>query len=416
MALLPADQRLRCAEVCRAWRRLVAEPELWRSLDLGFSSDVARPVSERLLRACLARARGGLQALDLSACGFDAMTVCAALRENPHVTTLSVYDELDAEALVTHNSAAALLSMLNAAPALRELHADARCRARDAAPLLQNAAPWGPLRLRALRLETFPPHALEPLRPLLQDRAVHPSLRELIFSDCGDITQEALSLIADFAVARALPALRFCDCNIEANCLPALGRAVADGELRELTLNFSGRFWGHCAGMRRLAAALRANHTLTSFTCSVGVSLLVHEAVLQSVYSLLGAFRDHASLQKLTASFRAMRVLQRMHTGYDARSMGAALGAVIVADAPALTCLDVSCCHLGDEGLIPLLSALRSNTHLRELVVAENDMSSGFARTQLVEAIHANAGLRQLRTDQSHLTGVRTAMALLASR
>ena len=42
-SLLPADQRLRCAEVSRGWRATVALPALWRRLDLSPESGLATP-------------------------------------------------------------------------------------------------------------------------------------------------------------------------------------------------------------------------------------------------------------------------------------------------------------------------------------------------------------------------------------
>ena len=78
-SLLPADQRLRCAEVSRGWRATVALPALWRSLDLSPESGVAQPVSPALLRAALARAGGALTTLDASLPANDADELCAAL-------------------------------------------------------------------------------------------------------------------------------------------------------------------------------------------------------------------------------------------------------------------------------------------------------------------------------------------------
>ena len=38
--LLPVDARLRCSEVCRAWRALIADPVLWQRLDLSTTSGI----------------------------------------------------------------------------------------------------------------------------------------------------------------------------------------------------------------------------------------------------------------------------------------------------------------------------------------------------------------------------------------
>jgi hypothetical protein len=63
---------------------------------------------------------------------------------------------------------------------------------------------------------------------------------------------------------------------------------------------------------------------------------------------------------------------------------GAALGALVAANAPALTQLDVSESNLWDEGLRPLMRALRTNTHLRKLDICDNN-------TKLAMTFHAAA-------------------------
>jgi hypothetical protein len=66
LALVPVDARLRCAEVCRGWRIAVADHSLWLRLDLSRTSGVGCAVTDTLLRTAVARAAGGLQALDLT--------------------------------------------------------------------------------------------------------------------------------------------------------------------------------------------------------------------------------------------------------------------------------------------------------------------------------------------------------------
>jgi hypothetical protein len=79
LSRLPVDSRLRCAEVCRAWRAALNERGLWLRLDLSEASGVARAAAkEGLLRAAAARAAGQLETLDVSGC--DKITP-DALRE-----------------------------------------------------------------------------------------------------------------------------------------------------------------------------------------------------------------------------------------------------------------------------------------------------------------------------------------------
>jgi hypothetical protein len=65
---LPLDARLRCAEVCRAWRAAAQDARLWLRLDLSPGSGVTAPRTAALLEAALRRAGGMLQLLDVSGC------------------------------------------------------------------------------------------------------------------------------------------------------------------------------------------------------------------------------------------------------------------------------------------------------------------------------------------------------------
>ncbi len=83
-ALLPVDQRLRCAEVCRGWRALLSDVSLWLRLDLSPAGGVARDAATNaLLRAAAARAAGGLRALDVDDCrSITHEAVCAVAAQN----------------------------------------------------------------------------------------------------------------------------------------------------------------------------------------------------------------------------------------------------------------------------------------------------------------------------------------------
>ena len=63
--LLPVDTRLRCSEVSRAWRALLADASFFTTLNASRFSGVAR-FSVPLLRAAAVKAGGQLRVLDLS--------------------------------------------------------------------------------------------------------------------------------------------------------------------------------------------------------------------------------------------------------------------------------------------------------------------------------------------------------------
>ena len=82
----------------------------------------------------------------------------------------------------------------------------------------------------------------------------------------------------------------------------------------------------------------------------------------------------------------------------DTTAFGRALGALLAANLPNLHTLRVDHCHLGDEGLAPLLDGLAANTHLRELDCYENGISWAFGHNRLTPALAALAAHRQLES------------------
>jgi hypothetical protein len=136
-----------------------------------------------------------------------------------------------------------------------------------------------------------------------------------------------------------------------------------------------------------LADALRGNSTLTSLT----LSSIVGATHVASVAAVFGALTGHASLRTLC--------LRNSHMGAAKRAaLNAALGALVAANAPALTELDVSDCYLGDDGLRALFTALPRNTHLRKLACATHIVSGPFARDVLLPSVRANTSLCELDT------------------
>ena len=400
-SLLPADQRLRAAEVSRGWRATVARPELWQRLDLSLASGVARdtsapradmhplwgaepehPVSPALLRAVVARARGTLTSIDVSEDAFadlaelvDALGASAALVEM-RVNTLPL------------NAVTALLAGL---PQLLELYAGVRCEAAEAAELLAGGLPVLRLRelvLRPLCSDTLPPALVR----ALADARLQPQLRRLELSHVEfGAPPGAMDAVADAVVARrTLTALCFHFSRLTALAgMPALSRALRDGALTKLEI-FCGlaRFLS-VDSVLALRAALRSSSTLTTLRISAPRSIGGARPGL-ALAALVEILVGHRSLSKLDLSGSCM----------DHAAVGTALAALLAADAPALTELDVSYCRLGGEaGLGPLCDVLPCNSHLRTLDFRGNDMRecpTGFMRARLLPAVRANTGLRKL--------------------
>ena len=140
-----------------------------------------------------------------------------------------------------------------------------------------------------------------------------------------------------------------------------------------------------------LGGALSANRTLTTLNLH-NLHLWSDDPAAATCATLLRALTGHPTLLTLA--------LARNYVSIDQDAVrataAAALAALVAANAPALTPLDVSESTLRDDGLRPLLAALPANEHLRVLNVDANTCSAAFAREELLPAVRANASLRIL--------------------
>jgi hypothetical protein len=157
-----------------------------------------------------------------------------------------------------------------------------------------------------------------------------------------------------------------------------------------------------------LGTALRANCTLRLLYLS-GVGFFNND--VNAAAALLRALTAHRSLTTLCIAYvrDAMDAATR-------RSAGAALGALVAANAPALASLLVANCGLGDAGLGPLADALPHNTHLRRLCADENDLTDAFMQSRL-PAVRANCSLQELTLEQEDTSdAAREAMGVVRRR
>jgi hypothetical protein len=387
LALLPVDQRLRCAEVCRGWRALLSDASLWLRLDLSPAGGVAH-ASEALLHAATARAGGGLQALDLTGCSRMSLYALLEVAEENSAALVELRmaaldDTTDWKAL----SSRGLEQLLRAAPQLRVLVADARCHGMvEARRLLRNEAPFGPLRVRKLRFSADFLHA-DAVHPLIEDAAAHTWLTGLkLYRTPHDL--HALDAVVDAALQLRLTYVELNECDLGLASAPPLARLLG-GAFALKTLVFAGEpvflLTNEPAAARLLLSnALRANTTLTSATFNwFG---LFNDAATSA--ALLGALTGHPSLRKLDVSSSRAYGL--------AAPAGVALAALVAANAPALHELHMNNCWLGDAALGPLVDALPHNTHLRILNCSMNHLSEAFKRDRLRPAVRANPWLKAI--------------------
>jgi hypothetical protein len=363
-ARLSVDVRLRCAEVCRAWRAALRERSLWLTLNMSSAFGGVMRVRTReeaqaaditthgaytprtlrrfdeLLRAAAVRADGGLQVLDAS-----------------YATHAAVLD------VVTANGGALRELALSCSPQFNQVAGAAQLET------LLRAAP----RLRCLRL--WQVHLSAP---------------------------GALDVVVDAAVTCRMERLSLSCCALSPASAPALVRLLRDGALSELRLWNCGTHMLDEPFAALLARALRANCTLTQLHF-LDTELWRSPA---AAAALMGALTGHASLRELdVGTYPGDEAAEpdAPLTLEQSAAAGAAFGALIAANAPALEALDVSSCGLGDAELAPLADALRQNTHLQSLRIhpdsPEEDMytfSAAVVRDRLLPAARANRSLRAL--------------------
>ena len=384
LSFVPADARARAALVCRAWRVTAADARLWTVLDLSPASGVAQPVTDATLRGAAALARGGLTALCLDDC--RGMSHEAQLE----VVTANASSLRELSCMFAPFITAHVEELSGAAPHLVAFKADV-CYASVALStrMLRNEVPFGALQLRRLRTIGPDTHegeqALDEAEVLAFCAAVsaHASLSELhVFEAPLDSPAVIDSLFAS-ALAVNLRDLDLPYCNLSPASVPALVRLIQGGALENLYINNGDVQLLNEATAVQLADAVAASRTLTRL--KLAATRFWHDAPAVAV--IMHALTGHPRLQEVDLS-----------SNYppDERTAGAALGALVAANAPALQLLDVSWSQLGDVGLGGLCDALPQNTYLRELKLKRTGMTVEFARHTLLPSVRANLVLRKL--------------------
>jgi hypothetical protein len=399
-ALLSPHERARCALVCRGWCTTLKDQSLWLRLDLSCADGAE--CREATLRGATARAGGQLQALRLACRGRNQggrshVALSGVVAANAGTLRELRVDKPSGALGLRFTELEALFA---AAPQLRLLHACAECRsAEEARRLLRSEPPFAPLRLLEICVEDCPADAVLALAADVADCA---SLTGLQLAGVPLDSPGALDAVADAALARSLSSVVLHGCGLTPAAAPALARLVAGGALAELVLSRNAMLLDQTTAAL-LGTALRANTSLTAFSCDHIV--LWRDAAAGA--ALVGSLTGHPSLRALDLSWNDVPAAA-------VAAAGAVLAALLLANAPALHELDISWCRLGDEGLRPVMEALRHNTHLTKLVCKYNNTSEAFVRDVLLPAVRANTGLRELVAGFS--APEREAEALVAAR
>jgi hypothetical protein len=324
-----------------------------------------------VLRAAAARAGGVLTALDVSGCG--------------------TVERVELLAVVFANLRS-----------LRELRCEPAHLLCGAAEVLSRAAPQlavTPVRSVAGRT----PAVARASKDLYHDNNKRFTLRGVPLA-----APAAIDAVVDSLLAHETWDVTLHGCALSPACAPALARLLrGNSELYSLKLSSDGDGDGTQQLLDAPAAAL------------LGDALRQHAHIAILALSGVGLWRDTAAAVTLLSALKALPKLRLLFLSNNAacpreqladddaaqrttsvpEAVSTALAAMVAADSPALTWLDVSACGLGDDALGALMNALAANNHLRHLDVSDNGMSDAFARGPLLAAVRANTSLRTLRLD-----------------
>ena len=152
--VLPVDTRLRCSEVSRAWRALLADATFFARLDLSISSGLAR-YSLPLFRAALAKAGGQLRSLNITGQILEphlSRLLVAAVREAVASSAATLTElRVDVAPLLGSGD---VLALAEAAPALHFLQASTWINEdhQVTRAMLRNEPPFQALQLRRLNI------------------------------------------------------------------------------------------------------------------------------------------------------------------------------------------------------------------------------------------------------------------------
>jgi hypothetical protein len=215
---------------------------LWLRLDLSRADGGVRHVNAAALKAAAGRANGQLQSMDLSRCsGVTRKALLAAVAANAGaLRELRLCHGLRHRWAFLNTDCVA--AMLRTAPLLRVLDTDVTGVSAEAQRLLRNEAPFGPLRVRLLCADFGVGFRDDgsAVQALLADAAAHESLTGLRLKHAPLRQAAALNAVVDTVLARQLPHLALCDCDLWTESAPALARAISDGALTALEIEHSG--------------------------------------------------------------------------------------------------------------------------------------------------------------------------------
>ena len=260
-ALLPVDTRLRCVEVNRAWRALLADTSLWSYLDLGIDSGCTR-FSEALFRAAVAKAGGQLRVLKVIGREVSTPTILDALASNAASLMLLV-----ANPTARYTSAEAVLFLEAAPSCVCHLRTYAE-NVEQAHRYLRNEPPYARLRLHGIDVNGEGQlDSLESIEALCADLIKHPSLTSISIMYASLGTAAAMRVVLKAAIELRLHVIGLLNCGCTRSCVPELMRLVSAGEVKAMVvLNRGVELFEAGADTDQFCAAVRASASLNYLT------------------------------------------------------------------------------------------------------------------------------------------------------
>ena len=229
--ILPADTRLRCSEVSRAWQALLADASLWSCISLSASSGLER-FNEALLHAAVAKAGGQLRALDLTGQFFypnfrlqrDIITTNAATLTELRFGTKVLWGD-EGVCLVLETAPA--LQLLEISVSIDQNHQGARA-------MLRNEPPFKALRMRRYIVRNL--QVMANVVAFCLDLRYHKSIEELVLDSAALDTAATMGAFVGACMTLRLRKLTLDWCRIAPATLAELTRLISAGVLRELVV------------------------------------------------------------------------------------------------------------------------------------------------------------------------------------
>ena len=360
---LPVDARARCAALSRAWRAFLADPTLWRVLDLSPAGGVPPLTRERqrnLVRGAAHRTAGQLRVFNF----YDEQEydMIRLITEVVTANGAALRELNTSQALCRSVEVRALLAL---APQLQLFRANVYGTADELIPMLRNAPPFAALRVCGVHL--LAEKLVGPTSEVAAALSAHSSMDKLAVYGLQRPDPEALNALLSAALVRRITSLKLQRSHVSVQNLPLLAQLMHCDSLTTLMLREVTWAAGEQAPFStQLATILRQSVSLTNVTLSPAELWAPAIAVGRS--DVLDAVMTLPALRSLNLSLSHFLGARRAIAGQ-------AVGALLAANLPSLQTLHVRGCNLDDGGLAPLLDGLAANTHLRELDCRYNDAS-----------------------------------------